>query len=1128
MTEQAEERVFTAATDDEDTIGELQVAEYLLLLFAYNNYILYLDEAGQDEGTDGHARAGLKLLRIVDRRNSDQIQSFLLEKVEREVSQRNIKRTFRVKVANSVHAGRRSDTLRRVLSRGGAATLKAVFDNARARKAARTCMTATASGVDPAEAMAVFAKVAIQNVRIKSWVRRCLALLSGEDQFETSVAEPKSAPVEAAADVAASATNALRESQLTEEGANAFEDAQAAEEKQSEILSQVQEEATAAAAEALEIAGQEDAPVTKSEVVGIATAAAVAASAETGDTENVPESLKRLDPEQLAAALTDGRVLVAAGAGSGKSWTLVARVAYLIKERQVAPGRILATSFNAEAAVSLKGKVAREVGSDFASQMSGGGGRWTMHSIFKSQIKQFGTPDEVSAMKADQSKVAGVTAQACQNIWEECFDSEERPVPVRKTMERYKSLWSGNGVTPAEAKKLAAESGDPEQVDAADWYEMYEGLKGAIPGWTPPCEEKSRDALNADYQRKLDAWRYRGSRGRPPKRRDTTFESYMGKLRPQGERVGDFDDMIIILRDILKREPGVRKHIQKMFDHVLVDECQDLNLVQHEIFEMITEHIEDGDGRSLWLVGDDKQSIYGFRGSRADMFIDLHDQEGWTTRLMTTNYRCPPEVIEAANRLASHNEKQIPMEAKPAPGRPRGQASLRVLSPQDDMRAALDVVEEIKKDVGSDDPVEVRNNLKGQYAVLCRTNSEVHAYETACIVRGIPYARKGTSSVFGSAETKPLLSYLQVLTGDDNVKKQAALGLILNKPNRFFINDDKAKETVKVAVREYAAMRKIRINEVDPLSALEDYDFQQILAGKLSASEYAKKMNAERLAEMSDALAAMRLNMQSEDYRTTDLFDEILALRGMTSKADPSTGKREFVSQSLREAMLESRKNSRGDDSSDEDEAQAEDDGQPFGALAFLYELTEADPTDPGDMEDPPGTPFGFKAKMDRYVTRMRELNTDLEKYKGEREDLEAVYLGTVHSTKGAEWPNVYAAMPFGKFPIIPKRKPGQPPPPPEEEQERMESERRLAYVSLTRAQSNLTVVCPKEVDGKDAGISPFVGEAGLSEGENVPRPDVEGAAAEPETGEPKTAAVPSSFIEDLWSNWKAASEEDH
>jgi len=90
-------------------------------------------------------------------------------------------------------------------------------------------------------------------------------------------------------------------------------------------------------------------------------------------------------------------------------------------------------------------------------------------------------------------------------------------------------------------------------------------------------------------------------------------------------------------------------------------------------------------------------SIYGFRGARPDLFTALDGKEGWKTRQITTNYRCEPEIVEAANSLIANNEGQIPMEAKPNPKRERGQGSMVVETAADEQTAAVSVVNQYKE-----------------------------------------------------------------------------------------------------------------------------------------------------------------------------------------------------------------------------------------------------------------------------------------------------------------------------------------------------------------------------------------------------------------------------------------------
>lgn len=1086
--EQPQPKMPRVATEEE-ALGELQVAEYIIFLLALDTYIRYLEEkSGTEEPEDTVVHKGVTLLRQADS-ELDRLRTFLEGHLPSPTHKKMLTRALSVRAASASGAARRALQLRTLLSRGGPATMRAVFETNRALKQVREAINAAM--IDNADAaLDLFAAIPMRNMRLAAWIDLAAkTATSGEVSLSPVEAGTKES-VDQAKDLLVQSVHEITSSP---------EDSRAASEAKTDRLFQVQSEAETAAKKALERSGEPDEPLTRSETVGVAVAAAVAAVSDPSNSRNIPEPLLKLDDEQRSAALTDGRVLVAAGAGAGKSTTLVSRVSYLIKDRRVMPSRILVTSFNTKAANELKEKIGRSVGGDSLQQMSVG----TMHSLFRSFIGEYGNREEQIAMglgKGANGFVQGGAdvARAVQKLWAECYTQTEedkrngldnsRPVPRLKDMMLYKSQWSGNNISPAQAKAAAKSQ---TELDAADWYEMYEGLKGSTPGWKPPCEEKARASAEKDYQEKARRWRDFGGRGKPPVRYGTTFESFLAKKRPNNIRLGDFDDMLSIFRDILAREPPVKKALQGMFDHIMVDECQDLNQVQTDIITMMSEHIKDGaDGKSLWMVGDDKQSIYSFRGARPELFTGLDGKEGWKTRMIRTNYRCEPEIVDAANKLIAHNSGQIPMAANPAPSKVRGVGSLKVEVPGDEAEGALSVVEEIKR--GLDVPGgDVANN-----AVLCRTNAELHSYETACIVRGIPYARKGASSFLGSPETSTILGYVQLALGDDYEKMQKALGSILNRPNRFFIAPDVAAQAAEEAISEYARRTRQSIKNVNPVEALRDRNFRESLAEKITKTRTGFKFDkaVEKFYELSASVDEMQANSSMPGFKTTDLFDSILSLRGTASVVDPNTGRSVFVEQSLRETLKVELRDATGDD---DDAADEDEDDKPLGNIGFLYQLSKVDPTDPMDLEQDPSTPMGFKAKMTRYAQRSQDLRTDLSKWDKQQQTLPpekrspppGVYLGTVHSTKGAQWANTYVQMPRGKFPLEPKPKPGDPPPDPEEMKIQEESERRLAYVALTRAAKTLTVVCPKVVGGKPAGVSRFVDEAGLTMGENVVKP---------------------------------------
>jgi superfamily I DNA/RNA helicase len=1132
--------------DDPEPLGEVKAAEYIIFSLALDTYVRHLEESvehqlgmdymtlkgleGKELSPEGEAgksqtearvtkleamtenpsdkvvKAGLVLLRRLDR-ELESFQQFMESHLPRQAQKTMLKRTLARPARNPKGAGRRALNLRTLMNKDPQ-VVRGVFDTAQARKQIKVAVAASTMG-DGDAALDLFAAMPasiLRNPLVRKWIKWAAdvaqplsSFTSGADMEADTPTEPPPAPpanpVGDATPAAAEQTPELVAQQAQQEGTTGAEAVQEAQEVQQTILDTVEQEAAATAREAIEQSGESNEPPTRSEVVGIATAAVTAAMSDPSNPQNIPETLKDLDDEQRAAAMTDGRVLVAAGAGAGKSTTLVARVNHLIRDRGVQAPRCLVTSFNTDAAEELKIKLGKSAGSTAAEAMKVG----TMHSLFKSFVLKYGKPDERSAMRSDPKKTAQLTARTVQSIWAACFDKDSMPTPSLKTMKQQMTLWSGNNISVEQAK---VEAKGRKQETAAMWYEMYEGLKGAIPGWEPPCEAKAQQAADDDYQEKYRKWESHG-RGRAPQRPMTSFEWYKSKVRPDGERAGDFDDMIRMFRDVLQRNPAVRKEVQSQFDHVLIDECQDLNQVQFEAFQMMTEHItNDTKGKSVWMVGDDKQSIYGFRGARPDLFQGLHEQEGWTTRMIRTNYRCAPEIVDHANQLISNNEDQIPMAANANPARVQGQAKIEVTTPDDGETGAIEVAKEIISRKDSDPDL-----ANTDFAVLARTNKELHAYEAACLINGIPYARKGASSFLGSPEVKGMLGYVELVAGVQNDKMQKALAEVMNIPRRFWGFDVKQSErAVQDALKAYAQQKRMDLKAINPVEALRDDSFRKIIAEKFRSAYGRKHADAMgQLDSLSDMLDNLQAASEHPDYDVRDVFNEVLMVPGKVREIDPETGRAVFTERPFRESIQASNR----DRDDGEDELQADDEEEEetsgLGNLSFLYDLAKVDPNNPPDTEEDPSSPAGFLRKMDQLREQAVDLRIDVDKWKKEQRDKPpdqrvpppGVYLGTVHSVKGAQWENVFVQMPAGKFPIDPPRDPNDPPPTEEEMAEQLEQERRLAYVALTRAGTNLSVVCPRQIAGSKAGgVSPFVEEAGLDA--FLPKDSPEALAQEP------------------------------
>lgn len=1096
-----------------EDIGELDVSEYLVLLLAWDTYFRYLKETlGTNEPSDVILQQGVTMLRMAELSAGDGFQSFLDSNLPTPIHKKMLAKAWRFALTRD-GLPRKALQLRTLLSRGGAATMRNVFKTNKALQQVRAAMAA--SMIEDADAaLDKFAVIQTKNTRIRNWIDKA-ADYAGSGTFQN--------PVSAGAKPGADDTAALLQTRVQQAAASPTSQTSAeADGHQEDLLIKVQTDAQEAAQKALQVIGEKDEPPAKSEVIGIATAAVAAAMSNPEDDRNVPAPLRMLDPEQRAAALTDGRVLVAAGAGAGKSTTLVSRIEFLVKDRKVNPARILACSFNKKAADQLKEKIAKQLG--YSAGSTSGVNVGTMHALFYKfitgdrQLPGFGSAEEQAMLKPPRliappkrgvKSVSPVSVTAAiRGMWNDCspevlasmtgapaewFDGGP---PKAKKTNLILNVWRGNSIGLEEAKKLIRSKAEAQ---AYVWYEFYMGLKGDLPGWRPPCGQGK------------------------------SLTNFMAKNRPGGERLGDLDDMLQILRAILKRDPKARQTLQGMFDHFLVDECQDLNQTQHDIFEMLSEQVGDGkDGKSIWMIGDDKQAIYQFRGSRPELFKSLDGKEGWTTRMIRTNYRCEPEIVEAANQLVAQNTNRIPMDAVANPKKPRGKASIIMNMPEDNVEAAINTIGRVRKDMDTD------GAQPEEYAVLARTNAELNDFETSCIIYEIPYIRQGGKGFLEAPESRAVLGYVDLLNGNDYEKMKGSLAAVLTKPDRgLFLGPEDVMKAINEALDDVARRERVDVKSVRPSMLLQP-SYIGILADRLkqpyrlkivnsvkgqygrpdtSKGEWMYKKRVEELTTNLRGLANDLADLQDKidaNTPTTDLLNFILD--GMTSKVagwDSVRRQPTLTTTTLREQITNDQAMFADDDGDDAEEEEIKgevgEDGQliapekkqqeakGLGAVQFLFALAEPNVNDQNANTDP-STAQGFVAKLSRYSKLAESLRIDPDKWAREQANLAdpgqrrvtppAITLATVHSVKGAEWKNVTVLMPKGIFPIERKPKPDEPPPDPAEESARLEAERNLAYVALTRAAVNLEVLCPS-----DKGTSQFVLEAGLVPGENVPKP---------------------------------------
>jgi superfamily I DNA/RNA helicase len=785
----------------------------------------------------------------------------------------------------------------------------------------------------------------------------------------------------------------------------------------------------------------------------------------------VPDSLRGLDPEQLAAALTDGRVLVAASAGSGKTYVLTRRIIYLIRERRVLPHRIMALAFNRRAAREISDRLALDLSQDQLQDLSIG----TMHSTFGRLAAEFAAPRDRDAIRVNLIKKPALLFWFMARLWSEC-----RNDPPPRRMANLIQSWAGENLTPAQASEQAI--GDAERRGAI-WYEWYLGFKGALERgrWTPPCRDTGSQRI----------WR-----------------EFLQRFRGGGsKRLGDFTDMILLLLHVLQ-EPAVQRELAVRWDHILVDEAQDLNAVEHQILGLLTSAIDGSRGQSFWLVGDEKQSINYFVGARPDLFSRwAKPGSGFVVRPITTNYRCTPEIIELSNRLMANHPLMLRQESRPAPGKQRGTGEISLTRPTTHYAGAVEAMQRIRTALN-------QGARPADFAILARTNLELAAFETAALLLTVPYSRRNSQPFLESPEARVVMAYLMVATGEPADKQDAALAIALDRPARLFLREPDALQAVIKARVIFGERHDRRSETVDPLMLLEESDHGSMLGGLRDLRGWESWKEPEALKELEllyRAVATMReiarmAPMENSDRRTQEILNLILEVEGAPpKKGAPRTR--------LRDVLVPWAAN---------DEDAAEPDGEEtdagLGNVEFFYTLANGKDRNGASLQNPVAFVYHLlelkeqsgDLSFDAAAWDQKQLQLPLK----DRQPVPAVLLSTVHSVKGAQWKDVTVVMAGGVFPFPPKTPAGELS---EREQEALRkrheaeflTERQLAYVAFTRAAERLHVQAPlQNAYGRAATVSEFITDSLLGA-----VPGQEEAEAAARLDEPFIASLPAGEV---------------
>ncbi|MDN5515324.1 MAG: DNA helicase II [Pseudomonas sp.] len=439
------------------------------------------------------------------------------------------------------------------------------------------------------------------------------------------------------------------------------------------------------------------------------------------------------------------------------------------------------------------------------------------------------------------------------------------------------------------------------------------------------------------------------------------YEAYEAACARTG--VIDFAELLLRALDLWRDNAGLLEHYQRRFRHILVDEFQDTNAVQYAWLRFLAKG-----GESLMVVGDDDQSIYGWRGAKIEN-IQQFDSDFADAEIirLEQNYRSTANILNAANALIANNQGRLGKELRTDVGDGEPLTLYAAFNEHDEARYVVETIEDsLRKD----------GLKRSEIAILYRSNAQSRVLEEALLREKIPYRIYGGQRFFERAEIKNAMAYLRLLDGRGN---DAALERIINVPARGI--GEKSIETI----REYARAHDVHMWEAIRL----------MLAVKALPARASGALAG--FIELIENLAELVLTMP---------------LHQMTQVVVEKSGLL---------AYHEAEKGEKG-------QARVEN----------LEELVSAARAFENDEDDEltPLQAFLTHASLEAGDTQAAE-NED------------SIQLMTLHSAKGLEFPLVFlVGMEEGLFPHkMSLEEPG-----------RLEEERRLAYVGITRAMQKLVI----------------------------------------------------------------------
>ena len=701
-----------------------------------------------------------------------------------------------------------------------------------------------------------------------------------------------------------------------------------------------------------------------------------------------------LNPAQREAVLTtEGPLLVLAGAGSGKTRVLTFRIARMIGDLGIRPWQILAITFTNKAAAEMRERL--------AAMLPDGGmrGMWvcTFHAMC------------VRILRED-ADLLGYTGQFT------IYDDDDSRRMVREIMTQLGIEQKQYPINMIRSKISTAKNamiGPEEFIEKA----------------SSPQEQKAGQVY-LELERRLRA-----------------------------ANAMDFDDLLVRTLELLRTRPEVLEKYQERFRYISVDEYQDTNHVQYEIANLLAAKYQN-----LMVVGDDDQSIYSWRGADISNILDFEkDFKQAKVVKLEQNYRSTGHILAAANAVVRNNSQRKDKRLFTDLGDGEKIQSYQASDERDEGRW---IASEIEK-------LHVGGMSYDDMAVFYRTNAQSRILEDMFLRAGVPYKIVGGTRFFDRAEIRDVMAYLKMIV---NPADEMSVKRVINTPRRGIGSTSISKiedlartnrcsffQACEIATAETGMFSaKVRNALGDFVSLVRegrrmDGELKDVVemivdkSGLIQAFRAEATMEAESRAENIQEFLGVAAEFEEthEDIEgTLESLEELRAAgvagvpeAGAFGGAGGSAGALGAVGATGASAAAGAGTSMQLDD------ATASAAGALAGALANPSTAPASAPNAAAIAATEVERMYGpLACKALPALLEWLALRSDLDALAGETH---AITMMTVHSAKGLEFPAVFVAgMEEGIFPHVAGWTDDDP--------AKLEEERRLAYVAITRARKRL------------------------------------------------------------------------